>query len=75
VPLGQVHDDRAVDDQHNGGHQEPGQVPAPEHRPDQPDAEQHAHRRGGNRDEGQRMGERIVKVTGGRALRMAMSIA
>jgi hypothetical protein len=33
VPLEQVHDDRAVDDQHRRGQQETGEVPAPEHVP------------------------------------------
>jgi hypothetical protein len=56
VPLEQVHDDRAVEDQHRGGQQEPAQVPAPEHRPDQPETEDHAHRRDGDRDEGKRGG-------------------
>jgi hypothetical protein len=56
VPLEQVHDDRAVEDQHRGGQQEPAQVPAPEHRPDQPETEDHAHQRDGDRDEGKRGG-------------------
>ena len=54
-------------DQHRGGHQEPDQLPAPEYRPDQPDAEDHAHRWEDDRGEGKRMGERIIKMTGGQS--------
>jgi hypothetical protein len=60
VPLEQVHDDRAVEDQQRRGHQEPAEVPAPEHRPDQADTEDHAHRRKQDGGQGERTGERVA---------------
>ena len=60
VPLEQVHDDRAVEDQHGGGHQEATEVPAPEHRADQAETENHAYRREDHGDEHDRVGERIA---------------
>ena len=41
------------------------QVPAPEHRSDQPQAEDHAHRREDHRGDPERMGEQVVNVAPG----------
>ena len=52
-------------DQHRGGHQEPDQLPAPEYRPDQPDAEDHARGRPEYGDDSERMSKRVVHVAAG----------
>ncbi len=61
----QVHDDRAVEDQHGCGQQEAAEVPAPEHRTDQPETEDHARWRPEHGDDSDRMGERIVNMAAG----------
>ena len=65
VALVQVHDDRAVQNQDGCGEHEACEVPSPKERRDEPDTEDHAHRREDHNDETQEIGAHVVPVTPG----------